>query len=403
MIDMEAIRQYLEQCGIHCDTDFESVILDELVYKKIDPALAAKIDSILQNIPEILLDGQKTCTYKVIYDQGLGTLQRAKEEYAGYLRANVVKPGTNNEITGSALLQELSMGPQIVSGVFSAMSMVTGQYYMSQINTQLEKADRNIEEIQQFMEDDKRSRMEGDEEFLRSICESFNVILSNDSMRQAKLNSIQDIKRNACADVIFYKKQINDLRRIDVKSDKAEIVIENIEKITHWISEYWYSLYLYCFASSIEPAVAKEYEPAYLENVKTDMALKCEQYKTDYESWKVALQEYIEKAKAFDESKVLKALKTFSENKVYIGKIALWQTMIGGAAGLADKVDKKLKIDKQEKAFEELSFLDLCADTSAIEEKQDDMMLFDLLNNGRVELIKQDGAMYLKTAMPKEM
>ena len=401
MNDLGMIKNYLEEFGIHCDADYDFSGFDESVYKKIDPSLAAKIDSVLQNIPEILLGGQKTGTYKVVYDQGLGTLQRAKDEYAGYLRANIVKYGTNNEITGSALLQELSMGPQIVSGVFSAMSMVTGQYYMSQINTQLEKVDRNIEEIQKFLEDDKRSRMESDEEFLRSICISFQSIMQNDSMRQAKLNSIQDIKRNSCADIIFYKKQIDDLRRINVKEDKAETVIENIQKITHWISEYWYSLYLYCFASSIEPVVAKEYDSLYLENVKADIALKCEQYKADYKSWKTALQEYISKAKAFDESKVLRALKTVSENKVYIGKLALWQTLIGGAAELADKVDKKIKNDKQGKAFEELNIMDLCADTSAIEEKKDDMMLFDVLNNGRVELIKHEGAMYLKTSKPQ--
>ena len=37
-----------------------------------------------------------------------------------------------------------------------------------------------------------------------------------------------------------------------------------------------------------------------------------------------------------------------------------------------------------------------CSDIKAIESKQDDLLLFDILNNGRLEIIKEKENMYIK-------
>ena len=68
-------------------------------------------------------------TYRVYFDKSLGVLQPAKQG-DGFLRANVVQAGTNNKITGQALLKSASMGPLVANAVFSTLSMVTGQYFL---------------------------------------------------------------------------------------------------------------------------------------------------------------------------------------------------------------------------------------------------------------------------------
>lgn len=145
-------------------------------------------------------------------------------------------------------MQELSMGPQIISGVFSAMAMITGQYYMTQINNKLEKIEKSVEEVIKFLENDKRSGMESNEAFLQHVQINYQCIIDNDDLRNATLGTIQRIKIDSLANVLFYKKQIGNLGYLNTKKDKADEINRNIYKTKVLVSEYWYSLYLYCYA-----------------------------------------------------------------------------------------------------------------------------------------------------------
>ena len=122
---------------------------------KMSPETVGMLDSVLQGVP-MIFQGKEifSDSYKVVFDKGLGELQRAAN-MPGWYRGNVVKAGTNNVITGGALLQKMSNMPQIVSSVFSAMSIVTGQYYMHQVNAQLKAIDEKLQDIYSFLENDK--------------------------------------------------------------------------------------------------------------------------------------------------------------------------------------------------------------------------------------------------------
>ena len=103
------------------------------------------------------------------------------------------------------------------------------------------------------------------------------------------------------------------------------------------------------------------------------------------------LEEYINAAGAFDENKIIKAIEAVGPyGNVYI-KLA------GFIANLANSVDKKKKADKKEEALDCLKDNKLFADIKDIEAKLDDLALFDVLSNHKLEIIKYNNEMYFKT------
>ena len=390
-------KGYLENVGVHVNTDLSVFEANKEGYIKIDKSIVGKVDAVMQQLPQIVLNkAYSGDVYRVVYDKGVGVLQKSAQ-HPGMLLGNVVSPDANNKIRDVALLSELSMGPQMVSGVFSAMSMITGQYYMTQINNNLGQIEEGVAAIQKFLEDDKKSQLESEEEFLKQVQQMLPFILDNESQKQSTITSIQKIKIDSLAGINFYKRQINDLKDIDVKKDKAEEVISNIQRISFLISEYWYSLYLYCFASCLEPVVAQNFDTDYIAFVKTDVKAKCNQYEDDYAMWKNKLDEYISTAKAFGENKILAALKVVGKSKIYGNAyVFVAQALIDIVANAADSADKKAKKKKKSEAYDYLLNGTIGSDIKAIECRQSELLLFESLYNGQLELIKDKEDMYIK-------
>lgn len=381
-------KESLEKVGIQVSTDIEMFKVEREMYVKVDSSIVGKVNMVMQQLPQVLMDSAYSGdVYRVIYDKGLGVLQKSAQ-YPGQLLGNVVSPTANNQIRDVARLQEMSMLPHIVSSVFSVMSMITGQYFMAQINSNLSRIEKEVSEIRRFLEDDKRSKLQSEEEFLKMTQKTIRFILDNEVQKQSILTSIQKIRMDSLASINFYKMQINNIKDDLEKKDKAEDIINNIKNVCSLVSEYWYSLYLYCFAVYLEPVVAQNFDADYLDILKADIVERCKEYKKNYLLWLQVFDGYIESAKAFEDNKVLKGLKL-------VGTKGL-SPVIGGIADVADFVDKYNKVKKKGTAKEILSKGTMWENIEAIEKKQQELSLFSSLHNGRLELIVEGEDMYVK-------
>lgn len=396
---LEVVAQdYLEPLGVKVSTDLTLYEHDKTGYMKLESGMAARVNSIMQFLPDLIGDAINNSgdVYRVIYDKSKGVLQESTK-YPGQYLANVVSPDSNNGIKELARLQKLSMAPQVVSGIFSVMSMVTGQYFMTQINNHLSSIEERVASIQEFLENDKKSKLQSEEEFLKMTQKSLQFILENESQKQATIASIQKIRMDSLAGVNFYRMQIEGLMNTSNKKDKVEDIIKNVYNTCCSIYEYWYSLYLYCFAVYLEPVVAQNYNSEYLNMQKDDIFEKCQCYKTNYEKWKTKLEEYIETAKAFDPNKILAVLKKFGDNKFVVNPNTLMlKIIVGEVSNLADDADKKRKAEKKEETVDLLDMIKNCESIEAIESKQNELMLFDSLFNNQMELIKDHEDIYVK-------
>lgn len=390
------VKEDLSDLGIEVSSDLTEYNLNKAEYVKIDAKTAGRVNAVLQQLPILInnttYDGD---VYRVIYDKGLGVLQKSAK-YPGQFLGNVVDPNTNNKIKDVARLQELPIEPQIVMNIFSVMSMVTGQYFMSQISLELNGLNENVEYIRKFLENDKRSKLQSEEEFLKMTQKTINFILQDEVQKQATLSSIQKIRIDALSDIYFYKSQINDLKALSSQKDKAKKVKKNIQKICFVISEYWYSLYLYCYALYLETIISENFDSEYIKMMIQDMMEKCDQYKADYSKWKRKMEKYIDEAEAFGANKGLEAAKHIRFRGICRTGYALLLNIVGLMAEVADEADKKAKKKKQDEAKECLHLNAVVEDVKAMECRQNELRIYDALYNDRLEIVKDHDEMYMK-------
>jgi hypothetical protein len=388
-------NQYLKEIGMGIDEDLSDFNINSNKYKKIDDSLATRLNSLIQLFPNLInLSNYSGNVYRVVFDKGLGVLQTSAK-YPGYFTGNVVQAGTNNKIVSGAVFQQLSMAPQIISGVFSVMSIVTGQYYMSQINNNLQKMEKEISDIKQYLKDDKKSRLLSREEFLRTTQDSLNYILENDMQKLSTITSIQKIKIDSLADINFYKMQINNLEDLSAEKDKIEEILMNVYEKCELISEYWYSLYLYCFAVYLEALVSQNYNQNYLKILKKDIAEKCRTYKNEHFEWKKELSDYIDSAKAFEKNDFFKIVeKVTSTNLLNILPLIKMTGEVSKFIGMIDRIIKEGKRDKISKLKDKL--LNTGENIKEIESRKEDISYLEILYNSRIELVKSKEGIYIK-------
>lgn len=388
-------NQYLKEIGMGIDEDLSDFNINSNKYKKIDDSLATRLNSLIQLFPNLVnLGNYSGDVYRVVFDKGLGVLQTSAK-YPGHFTGNVVQAGTNNKIVSGAVFHQLSMAPQIISGVFSIMSIVTGQYYMSQINNNLQKMEKEISDIKQYLKDDKKSKLLSREEFLRTTQDSLNYILENDMQKLSTITSIQKIKIDSLADINFYKMQINNLEDLSAEKDKIEEILMNIYEKCELISEYWYSLYLYCFAIYLEALVSQNYNQDYLKILKEDIAEKCKTYKDEHSEWKKRLSDYIYSAKAFEINDFFKIVeKVTRTNLLNILPLIKMTGEVSKFIGMIDRIIKEGKRDKISKLKDKL--LNTGENIKEIESRKEDISYLEILYNSRIELVKSKEGIYIK-------
>lgn len=391
-------NQYLKEIGMGIDEDLSDFNINSNKYKKIDDSLAIRLNSLIQLFPNLVnLSNYSGDVYRVVFDKGLGVLQTSAK-YPGYFTGNVVQAGTNNKIVSGAVFQQLSMAPQIINGVFSIMSIVTGQYYMSQINNNLQKMGNEISDIKKYLKDDKKSKLLSREEFLRTTQKTLNYILENDLQKLSTITSIQKIKIDSLADINFYKMQINNLEDLSAEKDKIEEVSKNIVEKCEMISEYWYSLYLYCFAIYLEALVSQNYNQDYLNTLRKDIEEKCKNYKKEHFEWKKRLNKYLYSAKAFDDNKILEIMgKGLGYTPAITLEMLIIKKLGKKVVGITSEIDKLRKESKREEIAEQKEKLLIIGENiKEIESRKEDISYLEILYNSRIELVKSKEGIYIK-------
>ncbi len=151
-----ALRGELIDLGVSAEIDFADVNLKSKKIFKIDEKMISQFDQVFKIIPQVCLEaGNSSDIYKVTFDKGLGSLQKVAGKQDVF-RGNVVD--VNNKYVSGIEMTHLSSAPQVIGGIFTVMSMATGQYYMAELTKSLKKIEKEVNEGYQFLEHDKKSQ-----------------------------------------------------------------------------------------------------------------------------------------------------------------------------------------------------------------------------------------------------
>ena len=156
-----------------------------------------------------------------------------------------------------------------------------------------------------FLKNDKESQIEGDLNVLNNIVKEYKFNWNNKEYRTSHHKLALDIKRSAEQNIIFFKKSINSLIKIDKKALVAKTLQERQKELENEFSYFQLSLYIYGFSTFLEVLLLGNFNKDYL----TQTSEKLNSYSQEYlEVFNEGL-EYLEKtANSSTESKALKGI-----------------------------------------------------------------------------------------------
>ncbi|SFX77322.1 hypothetical protein [Ruminococcus sp. XPD3002] len=400
----EEIDNYLlNTYGIRSLYDKSEIPPDSLSisgYTEISSSNFEQINMLFNQIPGLALhELSHHGTYRVYFDKGLGVLQQAKEGN-GFVRGNIVEFGTNNNIKGSALWKAASSAPLIANTIFSAMSTITGQYFLSEINSKLSLLDKKIDEIRQFLEMEKTSKVWANEKYLQQVIRDYSSIQSNDYLKQATIQMLQQIRIDSLSNINFYSTSFQIKKeaflRLKKKGEKKDIP-PAINDLGNLILCYKYVTATYSLAYYLEMLISGNTDQKYLSSIKSDIIGQVNNYNSSVKMLDSDFKEFLNDAKAYKANELIKDIGkvvTGGVTKAFFGSFTLGYTITDAINEKSDDAKTKAKNAVVQQAE---SLIKECNDLKPFERITKGLAQYNqIINNSQIELVYTDNKAYIK-------
>lgn len=259
--------ELLQQNGIFdimpCDKVLD--LEDHTRYTKMEitPSQKMQISALMQNVPTAMVSGTLANAYRVSFPEGLPhTLTALKQGGVG----SMVK--IDGKFAGSASFYEMSAQAATL-GAFTAMSVATGQYFMSQINNQLKLINQKMDKILEFLYGDKKAELMSEISFVQYAYQNFSSVMEHDTQRVATISSLQEAKKVAMKDIEFYLCDLDTKATEEAKGFTGlESLIQNAFQIRNSLD---LSIQLYIMSSLLEMQYAQNMEKSFVSYLETEM------------------------------------------------------------------------------------------------------------------------------------
>ena len=200
------------------------------------------------------------------------TLMNLKDGFGNTLRGADGKFVMQLPLYQADVVGALSVQTAVLS-TFTAMSVATGQYFLSQINNKLNVMKMDIDKILEFLYDDKKAELIANVNFTRYVYQNYNAIMSNEAQKIATISTLQEARKIAVKDCEFY---LNDLTHTVNKKNEVEANIKKAFKLKNVLD---LSMNLYLTSNLLEVYYAQNFDSDYLAYVEKDVTAyidKCE-------------------------------------------------------------------------------------------------------------------------------
>lgn len=330
-------------------------------YRKMAANEVAKASMVLQYIPQLAASAASNSafrqavagTFRVKLDAGmhLAKSQVTQGAYRGIGLSNAT-----NQVAGSAELipngATVANAPQIALGVFSVLSMATGQYFMTQINSKLESITSGIDRIEQFLDDSRRSE-------LISACQELNEqkarvkYISSENDASDIITHLNDIRMSARKHIPHYKMQIHVLIEGMNESDKESDVDKKIKTLTMYLQEYRYATQIAAMTKLVELSIKNVTDPEQMSLYRNEIAECIEQYKADYIAGEQACKEYLDKNDSLNGKTMVQTLAQNVASSLGAA-VDFAMSMFGNKAEIQKTVNSSFDSDREKRKVQSI-------------------------------------------------
>ncbi len=231
-----------------------------------------KISNFMSQLPSVMSSTAMANAYIVKFPEGLPHVL-GKLKSGGYFGAI---PGEDGKFVGQAALFPMQAQAATLA-VFSAMSIATGQYFLTLINKELNLINKKMDEILNFLYGSKKSELIAEVVFVQDALKNYCSIMQSDPHRIATIAGLQSARKTAMEDIEFYLHTIFEFADLDEKDWRKFEEIR--EKASASKSNLEISLQLYAMASVCEVYFSENFDEEYVSYVREAAAnyiLRCE-------------------------------------------------------------------------------------------------------------------------------
>lgn len=227
-----------------------------------------QISAAIQHIPSVVASGTMTNAYIVKFPDGINhTLMALKQGGVSSTWRDA-----SGHFGGTASLYSMNMQATIL-GAFSAIAIASGQYFIKQINSELQMINQSMDKILEFLYGDKKAELLSEVSFVKYAYENYSSIMGHDEQCVATIVSLQEAKKVAMKDIEFYMcdldSAINSKAGVDELVTNAFQIKESLEL----------SIQLYGMSSVLETYFAQNHDVEFIKYVEQEVTSyidKCE-------------------------------------------------------------------------------------------------------------------------------
>ena len=273
---VQAFEIMEENAGFHVTPCEETIDLDDrtkFTKLQLNSGQKMQMNALLQQTPQAIAAGTLAKAYTVSFPEGLPhTLVNLKQGGFGSMIHS------EGKFVGSASFHPIASQAAAL-GAFTAMSAVTGQYFLTQINSELNVVNKKLDDILGFLYGDKKAELMAEISFVKYAHSNFSTIMMHEDQRVATITSLQAAKKVAMKNIEFY---LNDLTSISEQRAKDyQGLCDQLDMAMKLKDSIEMSRQLYVVSGLLELYYSQNYEKEYISFVENEMIAyvnKCDSY-----------------------------------------------------------------------------------------------------------------------------
>ena len=223
------------------------------------------MNALLGTIPSLFAANTLSRSYVLTFPEGIqGSLMKLKR--GGY--STVLTDPETGRTVGTAALNHTSFAQAACLSAFTAMSIASGQYFLSEINSKMNMMKLSLDKILEFLYGDKRAELMGEISFIRFAHENYSSIMEHNDQRLSTIISLQNARKVAIKDIELY---LSDLSSTVMSKEQNDIlaVVEKAAQIKDCLG---LSTQLYVMSNLLEVLFSQNYDDSFLRYIEDDVA-----------------------------------------------------------------------------------------------------------------------------------
>lgn len=171
------------------------------------------------------------------------------------------------------------------------MLMVVAVALMT-IEKKLDGIQKSVDEVMQFLKQEKQSRQRGNLNMLSEIMEDYKVNCRNEKHCISRINEVLSIKTASLQDIDFYQNQISNELQNQKVLHAAKDSQSLIDAVAYQFAEYQLACHLYAFSSFLDIMLQQNFEAPVISSITEKMIATKKRYEALYADCHAQIAEY---------------------------------------------------------------------------------------------------------------